>query len=86
MTQDEALTLFEKEAAKLEKTHVRQKDLILALAQIMANSKETLSPDCLAALVHIGAHLYKGHLNQNRARADIAKTMQDSTQGEMRSL
>ncbi|MBI1889827.1 MAG: hypothetical protein HYS18_04215 [Burkholderiales bacterium] len=85
MTQNEALLLIGEEAEKLERSHVRQNDLIFSIARIVSSATETLSQESIEALILIGAFLYKGHLSQIRARADIAQTMTDSMEGKMQS-
>lgn len=78
MNQDEVLKLFEQEAELLDKTFIRQGDMIRQLAQLIADSRHQLSEQQFAILVRIGATLQKKTQSQNRARSEIATTMRDS--------
>lgn len=78
MNQHEVIKLFEEEADLLDKTYIRQSDMIGQLAQLIADSRDQLSEEHFAILVRIGATLHKKALSQNRARSEIASTMRDS--------
>lgn len=78
MTREDALHLFIEEANKLEKTHIRQDDIILQLAQLVAACEPVLQKESCDALVKIGATLYKANRSRMQAREDIAVTMQES--------
>jgi len=78
MNQDDVLQLFVKEAENLDMAHNKRLDTIRQLAQLIADTRESLSEDSFAALVRIGATIYKAKLSQNRARNEIATTMRES--------
>lgn len=78
MTKSDVIELFMAEACKLDKTPIRREDTILQLAQLIADTRATISDTSLASLVHIGATLYKANLSQSRARKEIAATMLES--------
>ncbi|QAU33337.1 hypothetical protein EKL02_03595 [Janthinobacterium sp. 17J80-10] len=78
MTKSDVIDLFMEAAGKLEKTPIRREDTILQLAQLIADTRATLSAASLAGLVHIGATIYKANLSQSRARKEIAATMLES--------
>ncbi|WP_147384044.1 hypothetical protein [Noviherbaspirillum sedimenti] len=78
MTRDDVLKRFVEEADKLDKTYIRRNDIILQLAQLVADSRTSLSDESFAALLRIGAAIYKANLRQNRARKEIATIMRES--------
>lgn len=78
MTREDVLALFIEEANKLEKTHIRQDDIILQLAQLVADCDPVLQKESCDTLVKIGAILYKANRSRKQARDDIAVTMQAS--------
>ena len=82
MTHDEILKLFREEAALLGAEPENQNDLILRLAQLLADSKGRLPKENFDELVHIGAVLYQKGLGQYNARADVAEIMRSSLEDQ----
>jgi len=78
MNREDVLKLFVEEAGKLDKTYIRRNDIILQLAQLIADSRASLSEENFSAMLRIGAALYKTNLSHNRARKEIATTMRES--------
>jgi hypothetical protein len=81
MTREEVMKLFMEEADKLTAAYTRQDDTILQLAQLLAESRAMLADENFAALVKVGATLYKANHSRKRARAEIAATMRESMEG-----
>jgi hypothetical protein len=81
MTQDDVLELFREQATILGQVQASQSDIILRLAQLLADSKGRLSKENFEELVQIGAVMYQEGLGQFRARAEVATTMKKSAQG-----
>lgn len=79
MTRDDVLELFRKQAATLGEVKSSQSDIILKLADLLAESKGRLSKENFEELLHIGAVMYQEGLGQFRARTELAATMKKST-------
>jgi hypothetical protein len=82
MTQEDVLELFRKQAATLGEVRVAQTDIIVRLAQLLADSKGRLSKENFEELVHIGAVMYQEGLGQFRARSEVTAMMKKSTQDQ----
>ncbi|MGV3742324.1 MAG: hypothetical protein ACO1NO_08440 [Burkholderiaceae bacterium] len=80
MTQDEILDLFRQQAADMQAGQPAQSDLILNLAQLLADSRGKLSKENFDALVHIGASLYKSGQDQFDARRNVSDIMRRSAE------
>lgn len=78
MTQDEILEMFRLEAARMPLEPVPSGETILALAQLLAESRGRLSKENFESLVRIGGVLYKAGLEQFNARQDVAGIMRTS--------
>jgi len=81
MTQHDVLELFRMQASSLGAVEASQSDIILRLAQLIANVREYLPEEDFEELIHIGAVLYQEGLGQYRARTEVAATMKQSAQG-----
>jgi hypothetical protein len=75
MTTEEILAMFRKQASILDKDCPEQNDLILELAELLADSRGRLSKENFSTLVGIGAGLYKEGHSQYQARSDINAIM-----------
>lgn len=82
MTREDALQLFMEEANKLEKAYARQDDIIMQLAQLVADGESVLQKEDLDVLVKIGATLYKANRSRKQARKEIADTMRESLESD----
>lgn len=82
MTREDALQLFMAEANRLEKAYARQDDIIMQLAQLVADGESVLQKEELEVLVKIGATLYKANRSKKQARKDIADTMRKSLESD----
>jgi hypothetical protein len=80
MTQDEILAMFREEAERTPTAPASE--AILALAQLLADSRGRLSKENFETLMSIGAALYKQGKSEFTARADIASIMQQSRRTE----
>lgn len=80
MTQDEILDMFRSEADHLPLELPVANEIILELAQLLAESRGRLSKETFETLVHIGSVLYKKGRNQFDARADVAAIMKKSAE------
>jgi hypothetical protein len=80
MTQDDVLGLFRQQAATLGEVQSTQTDIIMRLAQLLADSKGRLSKENFEELVHIGAVMYQESAAQFRARTEVAAIMNKSDQ------
>jgi hypothetical protein len=78
MTQDDVLELFREQAARLGEVQATQTDIILKLAQLLAESRGRLSQENFKELVHIGAVMYQEGLGQFRARTEVTAIMTKS--------
>lgn len=78
MTQDEVIELFRQQSATLGEVKASQHDIIMSLAQLLADSSGRLSKENFESLVHIGAVMYQEGLSQYRARSEIEATMETS--------
>lgn len=84
MTQEDVVELFREKAATLGQVQATQSDIILRLAQLLADSRGRLSKENFEELVHIGAVMYQEGLGQFRARSEVTATMKKSAQGRKR--
>jgi hypothetical protein len=75
MTQDEIVALFRREAGRMKEPLSEQNDLILQLAQLLADSRGRLSKENFDTLVYIGAALYKEGDSRFHARSDMGALM-----------
>jgi hypothetical protein len=80
MTQDDVLELFRKQAATLGEVQSTQADIVLGLAQLVADSQEHLSKENFDELMHIGAVMYQKGLGQFTARSEVTDMMEKSVQ------
>lgn len=80
MTQYDVLELFKERAEKLDVLQASQSDIILRLAQLLADSREYMSKENFEELVQIGAVMYKEGQGQFRARSELATLMKTSVQ------
>lgn len=80
MTQHDVLELFRKESAMLGRVEASQSNIILQLAQLLADSKECLSKESFDAFVHVGAVMYQEGLGQFNARSEMAGIMKKSAE------
>lgn len=80
MTQDEILGMFRSEADRIPLELPIANEIILELAQLLAESRGRLSKETFETLVHIGGVLYKKGRNQFDARADVAAIMKQSAE------
>jgi hypothetical protein len=79
MTTGDILDLFQKRAGKLGEIKETQSEIILLLAHVIANCKDTLAEEQYDELVHIGAVMYQDGLLQYRARTEVAIIMEKSS-------
>jgi hypothetical protein len=84
MNQDEILAMFRQQADMMDKERSGRNDLILKLAQLLADSRGTLSKENFETLLHIGAVLYKEGRSQFQARSDVNAIMSRSVENEKR--
>jgi hypothetical protein len=80
MKKDDVLLLFREKAATLGTIPATQDDIIVKLAELLANSQGYLSKDDFDDLVHIGAVMYQRGLSNFRAGTEVAATMRQSVQ------
>jgi hypothetical protein len=78
MTQDDVLGLFRQHAATLGEVQSTQTEIIMRLAQLLADCKGRLSKDNFEELVHIGGVMYQESVAQFRARSEVAAIMEKS--------
>jgi hypothetical protein len=78
MTQSDVIELFRQQSAMLGEVKSTQHDIIMSLAQLLADSTGRLSKENFESLVHIGAVMYQEGLGQYRARSEIEATMESS--------
>lgn len=78
MTKDDVIELFRQQAAALGAVKASQHDIIMQLAQLLADSRGRLSKENFEMLVHIGAVMYQEGLRDHRARTELAATMEAS--------
>jgi hypothetical protein len=78
MTRDDVLGLFREQVATLGEVQSTQTDIIMRLAQLIADSNVRLSKDNFEVLVHIGAVMYQESAGQFRARSEVAAIMEKS--------
>jgi hypothetical protein len=78
MTRDDVIELFRQQAAALGNVKESQHDIIMELAQLLAESRGRLSKENFESLVHIGAVMYQEGLRDYRARSEVAATMEAS--------
>lgn len=82
MTQHDVLELFRVQASSLGEVEASQSEIILRLAQLIADTKAYLPEKDFEVLVHIGAVMYQEGLGQYRARQEVATTMERSSQSQ----
>ncbi|TFW10357.1 hypothetical protein E4K72_01345 [Oxalobacteraceae bacterium OM1] len=75
MTQDDVLKMFRDGAEKLGPVKESQREIILALADLLANSRGRLSKEDFERLVGIGSVLYQEGLAQYNARQEMDSLM-----------
>lgn len=75
MTQDEILNIFRQEADKMSSDAAPLNDVILALAQLLADSRGKLSKENFEVLSKIGGVLYKEGKIQFNAKSDVDTIM-----------
>jgi len=75
MTQHDVLDMFRERAAALGEIEPSQADIILRLAQLLADCRAALPPACFDEFTHIGAVMYQEGLGKFRARSELAATM-----------
>lgn len=78
MKQEEVLRMFREGAERLGPIKDSQRDLILALADLLANSRGRLSKEDFETLVGIGSVLYQAGLAQYNARQETDSMMKKS--------
>jgi len=78
MTQEEVLELFKKEAATLGTIESSQSDIILKLAQVLADTSDQIAQAAFERMIYVGAVMYQEALGEFRARAEMADMMQTS--------
>ncbi|KRB83868.1 MULTISPECIES: hypothetical protein [Oxalobacteraceae] len=79
MTQDEILDIFRQEADKIPSETAPLNDVILALAQLLADSRGKLSKENFEVLSKIGGVLYKEGKIQFNAKSDVDTIMKLSS-------
>jgi len=75
MNSEEILAMFRKQASIMDRDSPEQNDLILELAELLADSRGRLSKENFSTLVGIGAGLYKERHSQYQARSDVNAIM-----------
>lgn len=78
MTQNEVIDMFRTKAATLDTLPATQRDIILRLADLLAESKGRLSKENFETLVHIGAVMFKEANGKYKAGVEMAATMKKS--------
>lgn len=78
MKQEEILLMFRAGAEKLGPLKDSQRDIILTLANLLANSHGRLSKEDFETLVGIGSVLYQQGFAQYKARQDMDSIMTKS--------
>lgn len=78
MKQEEILQMFRDGAGNLGPIKDSQRDIILTLADLLANSRGRLSKEDFEALVGIGSVLYQEGLAQYNARREMDSIMTKS--------
>lgn len=78
MNQEEVLEMFRDGAEQLGPIKESQRDVIRALADLLAHSHSRLSKEDFQALVAIGSVLYQEGLAQYNARQEIDSIMKKS--------
>lgn len=82
MIQNEVLGMFRDQAASLGKVEASQADIILRLAQLLADCRDRLPQEYFDEFIHIGAVMYQEGLGKFRARTEVAETVRQSARGE----
>lgn len=78
MKQEDVLNMFREGAEKLGPVKSSQREVILALAELLANSRGRLSKENFETLVGIGSVLYQEGLAQYSARQEMDSIMKKS--------
>lgn len=72
--------MFRREVDSLQNNAPVSNTVILALAQLLAESRGRLSKENFETLAHIGGVLYKEGRDQSDARSDVAAIMKESAE------
>lgn len=80
MTQDEILDMFRQQSDCTTQELPTLNEVILELAQLLADSSERLSKENFETLVWIGGVLYKKGRDRFDAQSDVAKIMKNSAE------
>ncbi|HTH45426.1 MAG TPA: hypothetical protein VL528_10120 [Oxalicibacterium sp.] len=78
MNQSDVVKLFKQQASTLGRIEASQSDIILKLAQLIADVNQKLSSADLDRLLYIGAVMYQEAANQFEARKDMDSLMKTS--------
>ena len=78
MTREDVLAIFADQASRLGEVPATQSEIILQLADLLADSGARFSSENFEKLTHIGAVMYQESLGRFRARAEVATIMQKS--------
>jgi hypothetical protein len=78
MNQGDVIALFKQEAATLGRIEASQSDIILKLAQLIADVNRKLSPSDRERLLYIGAVMYQEASSQFEARKEMDSLMKTS--------
>lgn len=78
MIQRDVLHMFREQAKRLGQIEASQADIILRLAQLLADCHGRLPRECFDEFVHIGAVMYQEGLGKFRARSEVAETIRKS--------
>lgn len=78
MNQGDVIALFKREAATLGRIEASQSDIILKLAQLIADVNRKLSPAELDRLLYVGAVMYQQASRQFEARKEMDGLMKTS--------
>jgi stalled ribosome rescue protein Dom34 len=79
MTTDDILDLFQKDAESLGEIKNTQSDIIMSLAQVIADCKDFITQENYEKLLHIGAVMYQEGLSQYMARSEVDDIMKESS-------
>jgi hypothetical protein len=78
MSQDDVLQVFRQQADMLGAIQDSQRDIILALAEVLAEAEPYMQKRHFDTLVHIGAVMYQEGLAQFNARSETDTLMEAS--------
>ncbi|HEV2612946.1 MAG TPA: hypothetical protein VGU61_21990 [Noviherbaspirillum sp.] len=82
MTQEEVLATFRQLASDVETELPGRNEVILELAQLLADSRGRLSKENFEALVRIGSALYKDGHTQFKGKSDVDTIMRRSSENQ----